>query len=1689
MGDNNPWSFGSKTKTKKKTTSSGFDFGSLDAAEETNELNFEGDLEDTKAADDAWGFAAVNKKDKKKKGPVEELEPEKQEEKADDGAGAWGTTAKDKKRKGKKGVIEEEPPPPPPPAPLPDPPAAEDEWSAFSFGKNDKKKGKKGTAIEVVPETEPALDLGEPTDTFGWGFSSKTDKKNKKALIDEVHDDPVVDVGADAAQAAVADDDWTNSAWGTTTKKKDKKGKKGFTLDEEPSPLPPAPEPPADEADNTWGAFTTKSDKKGKKNKITSPEQSIADMPAEPEPEPEIPPPLAWDFGLSTKDKKKKEKELRKAGKWDDIHGCPFPDEPEPEAAAEAEPEPELEPEPEIPPPPAWDFGLSVKDKKKKEKELRKAGKWDDINGGPILDVPEPEPEPVISLEAAEEDTSWGFGLSAKDKKNKEKDSKKKSSFDPEPEPEMKFDDPEPEKAEDTWGTWGVSTKDKKKDTKKKGAFDFEPEPEPERKVEEPEPEKEEKAEDTWGTWGVSKDDKKKETKKKGLVESVEEKPTKKAASADAETDIWGSWGAKDKKSVKKGKKEEPPPPVPTPPAQGLTPEPVPMDTGHLDDFGGDTWGGLTTSKSKTSSKKDTKATTKGKISKVADTGFGFDDFGEPAVPEEPPIEEASAKASKSIWGFGGTSTAKTKKEKDKETKAKKDEEERLAEEDRLAREAEEAEADRKAEEEAAKAAKKDKASKLTKTLGKTNDKTEDKKKKSDAATVFDIMDDPVPIPKTDKANSKLKKTVPKTSDDREEAKIEEKKADDYFGFWGSAATSKKTAGKKDIDTKKEIANKGWANEDKALGELDNDLEFPIDDDKPATSSKTSKAMTGKSKPGVSSVASRIKELEGKKEEIGKKSKVDTSLTKDPYALDEAPSPKEEKKDKASKTKSSTTTSKSKKKEEPVALQKKSKDSIPGGFPGAFGDDDDFAAKPTFDEPIPAPPQKSRTKTSKTDKTDKKTSKTKTTTSKETAMDGLDLLGEAPEPSKLPTPPPEDKKPAKKERARVERTGTGTAASWGFWGAAAAPKKPTKVKSKDDEDVSPPPSKKERSPPGLSRSKSTRTPREKEGEDRKEVEKSSGSDKDGRSKKSDRPGKTTRGTSFSNFMFGGPPPSAMRPKPARRSSTAGGSRSSSRQRSDGGLMSPPPEADLDMTGKAAKLMGVKSSKLDRSKSVKGKGKGMYPRSLIDSFNCGANHVGLAAPDPYPIDDDDMVMINAPEEPRLVNGTKDKSKTKSSKSKREVGYPFLYNPGQTSQPFSSQGFGKETHTDGKVLHKQVKSRSNTISHDDDVVMVDNPTPGGEPLITSGPDDLAFVDHPPQLKRSNTAKKAAGFFGSFFGGGGATATKATEDRRPRTATLTTDAEDHDLPIRTKSTSKRHSKLPDGDGFTTDAPAETDAGAEARRADRRAKRDARDQAEEAERAERERRRKERREREKADLEARRTKARDRARKEQEYEDQRREEKRARRAAKEVDRPHDDLEMSAEARERREERRRLREQLEAEAEGNGGTGKEDRKRSKRSDGERRKEKSGRSKATTLMEEYHESRSGSGKGVKPPANKTSSWIANQADEPPELPPVEGTVLDPSGERPRKIDDDDSKRRHKDKYAGMTEAEIEEHRAKRKNRRGVPEKSASGGSDERKKTSRRSTYDDYEEPVRTFDGRPALARGESKRNSFLGKFF
>ena len=469
----------------------------------------------------------------------------------------------------------------------------------------------------------------------------------------------------------------------------------------------------------------------------------------------------------------------------------------------------------------------------------------------------------------------------------------------------------------------------------------------------------------------------------------------------------------------------------------------------------------------------------------------------------------------------------------------------------------------------------------------------------------------------------------------------------------------------------------------------------------------------------------------------------------------------------------------------------------------------------------------------------------------------------------------------------------------------------------------------------------------------------------------------------------------------------------------------------------------------------------------------------------------------------------------------------------------------------------------MSHDDDVVMVEAGGPsGGEPLVTSGPDDVAFVDLPSTgfLKRSSTtAKKTGGLFGSLFGGGSKQRRNSDAERsRPKSSyrdEKMLDAYDDSLPIRSKDKGKRRSlrpAAPDREGFITEAEGitatETDAEAEARRAERRSKRDAKEaaarDAEAADRLEREERRRQRREQEKADLEANRSKQRDRVRKEQEAEDQRREEKRLRRAAREEPggRILDEPTMTPEAKARQEERRRLRAQLQAEAAAAKGGGDDSRdyrkgkyaadeddhrpRRDDKKSGSRTKDKSSsKRQSTAVMEEYYNTRNGSGTSQPTPPDKISSWVHSQAEDPPDVPPVQETILD--GEKPRGLAGEDltghdlprrSNKKNPRRESRYGAAEVEEEdarRTKRKTTRYPGERDrdsagSAGAADDntnnnkyytarRTPTSSRRTrdregvteeYDAYADgtgpapPVKTFDGKPAVG---SKRNSFFGK--
>lgn len=628
------------------------------------------------------------------------------------------------------------------------------------------------------------------------------------------------------------------------------------------------------------------------------------------------------------------------------------------------------------------------------------------------------------------------------------------------------------------------------------------------------------------------------------------------------------------KKKTDKNSKDEAPPPVPSPPPQGLTPEPSP---GKLRGFGDDDWAELDSTKPKQTSKGGVLSSStiaKSGKSKISDSKskvkaakedktvtIAAPDGLEPSSPTDKGTkEDTPAKTVKGFWG-GFSSTATTTKSKKEKEKAQKEE---------------------------AEAASNEMATDPVKEAGKEDE------------LLIDMPNEPKG--KKESLSSKAKTSETKiagSKKDKASDKKAGKKSDDYFSFTSS---SKKPAGKKDTEAEKEINGLGWANESEALDAVTNDLGGGAADEADPTSEffKNTSTTTKKNKATASSsVAAKIKAFEGNKRDSKTvKSKDDASnLAKDlvaPEALVQDELPKEEKKPGTPKAKSlSASASKPSKKKQtsPTGEEKQSKDTVPGSFPGELGDDDEDLM--ALDD-VPAAKEKKPGKKIKEDK--KGSSKTKAVKLEP------DLLVDGPDTTKLPTPPPDDKKSTKKERARVERTGA--ASSWGLWGAATPAKKETpKKEASKPSNGEEPLSTRRRSTPAHGRSKSARHVEGGGAEDGREGEKiSRSSDSDNKGTPTTaRPTKPNRGMSFSAFMMGGPPPSASKNKPSRRSSVAGVSRSNSRRGSvdigeGSGLLSPPPDDQAPIADKAARMMGVKSTKIGRSKSTKGKGKvaGEFP---------------------------------------------------------------------------------------------------------------------------------------------------------------------------------------------------------------------------------------------------------------------------------------------------------------------------------------------------------------------------------------------------------------------------------------------------------------------------------------------------------------
>ena len=210
----------------------------------------------------------------------------------------------------------------------------------------------------------------------------------------------------------------------------------------------------------------------------------------------------------------------------------------------------------------------------------------------------------------------------------------------------------------------------------------------------------------------------------------------------------------------------------------------------------------------------------------------------------------------------------------------------------------------------------------------------------------------------------------------------------------------------------------------------------------------------------------------------------------------------------------------------------------------------------------------------------------------------------------------------------------------------------------------------------------------------------------------------------------------------------------------------------------------------------------------------------AVPDPYFIDDDDMVIVNGLEDPVINAPIPKRDKSSKSKGKRE----------EDTSPL------KNNLPDRTRSKRDSKRQPNLPRDDDDVVMIDAPHTDGLD-VADGPDELAFVTKPKGLQRSNTTSKKpetkmSGLFGAFRKSRRASETfersKAIieDDATPRKRTAATA---DDSAKRARRDDRRKSTKPDraAEGYVyntepADVGATTEAeDAEARREERRAKR----------------------------------------------------------------------------------------------------------------------------------------------------------------------------------------------------------------------------------------------------------------------------
>ena len=1176
-------------------------------------------------ADPVLGFGTKEESKKKpKKGALDESDTvansffafEAAHEAEPEAEPIWGSgSKKDSKKKAKKGVADESDKAVSPVLAFGNEPEAgaetEPSWGFGTAKKDNKKKPKKGgidKPDEENPVVSPLAKL-EPEPGHDWGFGNANNKKKtKKGTFDEPDrtDDPMI-------SPVTKPEPQANFSWDYETKKDNKKQTKKGGFEEFVNKEDPVFGGFADaEPDLSvgWGGFGVSTSKaKGKKGIVEEEKQAgdsnLIDIPEKASLVEKMTD--TWDMPTK-KDKKSKKGQVEVK-----------------EAPMKA---PGTMPTIETPAAFANDAWPDWGGDKKKDKKGKK-GTAGDAN------KEEPSSMQSPSSPAGHEPPASSFDILGGAKKEKEKKGKKGKAIEPEFEPEPIADktiDIMSDVGRNDLGGWGFSAKDKTKEKEMGNAMEWEPRVQEQNDMyEQAEREK------------VDKEKVKEKVKpgKKGKLTNPA-LPKSKDPMANSnidrvpnfEADNWGSWDSpkQDKKPV--GKKDifqAAPPPAPTPPAQGLTPEPTPSPITGLNDMGEADWGS-SFAPMKSKGKKDGKKPTKAEEPE-SDKKATKDKAGE--LMAEPPKnktkndakkgkakEETPAKAARGIWGSMGFAATSKSKATEEEVKVEEDD---YGDEDKDKDETNdlidfEMGADSLADlvgESGTKGSKTKADGRLGKIISKESDKsgkTSEKKKKSNATNNSNNRNNfTTEIPEVAVEFNTRDNNVNKTAEGEAggDGESETPNKDDAWSFWGTSKKTSGMSGKKTDEPKKEITKQSWTNPIASLNGFSNQPEPSFFDDQPEppktttatattiTNTKTSKAPTSTMKPSVkSTVAQRVKALEKERLEKEKEKALvpisDPALDQfEPLAKLDSP-PKKVSPFGKSKVTPVGKGAVSKKKdpsppplEETVAEKQLYQEFVPGSFPAEGADDDD-----DITDVVPTPPIAK--------KTIKKTPKPK----KEPKMNLMDFdiptpsppvpdVPEVPEipdaPEVPPTPPPEPVAPKaiKKERARVRDEGI---SSWGFWGAS--PRKPVKkeTKIKDDSEL-PVTAAKERAPAtGLVRSKSTKTAKTaKEKETEKVSAKSSGSDKD--KKAESRPAKS-RGSSFGGFWGGPPPP---RTRPVRKQSVATSKNASRRQSADVeamGLPSPPAELAPEMNSKAAKLMGTSGGKPARKERGPPKAPGM-----------------------------------------------------------------------------------------------------------------------------------------------------------------------------------------------------------------------------------------------------------------------------------------------------------------------------------------------------------------------------------------------------------------------------------------------------------------------------------------------------------------